>query len=506
MPKINSILTKLRFIKYSTIWALIFFYSLMLGVIFQLILLPNFFPSIHAGNGLLSGGDWVGYHAIAKELSTKIKTYGWTTWTIAPYGQTAAGIAAIFYVLITQEPFSLLPIYSAILATSSIILIDISNQLIKDKSLAIISIIPFISFPSSIIIYDQIGKDSFFIFGLYLFIYSMILSFKQIYDFHGLIKQIKLILLFFSIGIFFMWLVRSYSIIIIKNMLYIYSFIYTILIIKNKFKILIFTKLFIFPLLIFIVTSIPLDKFDLRGTVQNFSTIESEKTGKGQNAQGASAVLPNAASAVFPSVQNNAAIKNPSNLEMEWHGSMFAKDSWEKSNWLPGKVNDIFLNIAILRDGYLHGYELTVNTTYKNTGSMIDVDEHLTSVWAFIAYFPRALQIAFFAPFPVDWFRDLKSNVGNSRIINLVVALEMMVSYCCLAIFPIACFKLWRNPLFFIPVLFFLFLLITYTYATPNLGTLYRLRYGFYMPIVTISLGYGLYLLKNKFKKVYVKA
>src|SRR3972149_2847474 len=88
------------------LWTLFFIYTLLAGLLIQLILLPYVFPTMHAGDGLLLGGDWVGFNRLAIELADKIHAQGWSAWELKPDGQPVAGIASIFYFLIAPKPWS----------------------------------------------------------------------------------------------------------------------------------------------------------------------------------------------------------------------------------------------------------------------------------------------------------------------------------------------------------------------------------------------------------------
>ena len=471
MSSLFSIIIKLDKVSYRSIWLAIFIYSTLLGLLLQFIVLPNIIPQIHAGEGLISGGDWVGYHQIAKNLSLKINSFGWKEWELKPYGQTAAGIASIFYTLIVPKPFILVPVYAAILATSSIILVVISNNLLNDKFSAIISVIPFVVFPSNIMIYNQIGKDALYFLGVYFCLYSWILIFKN----ENSLKKLIISLIFFSVGSFFMWTVRQYSISILTYTIYLLIALSSLQYISNirsntlHYKKYIIT-LFIFIFSLFILKVFPIDSTDARGTLVTEEIIFETD------------------SAIPENKKFNYKISDQVNTE--WHGIKFAREKWQKSVLLPTKIDDMFLNIGILRNGYLLDYSIR-KEIYKDTGSNIDVEVHLTSVVDFFNYTPRALQIGLLAPFPSDWFRNFNIAQGVSSL-RYIFAIEMLISYVCLLAFPFVIFRLWSNPFFYITLLFSLGMLLLYAFATPNIGTLYRLRYGFIMPLITISLGFAI--------------
>jgi len=497
MKKNYSVIRTLERISYYRIWLIIFSYSLIIGLLVQFFIIPNIFFKMHAGNGLIIGGDWVGYHEIAKNLAYKINSYGWQLWELRPYGQSAAGITAAIYALTISKPFILLPFYSAIMASSALILIRITEELVKNRFAAIISIIPFMIFPSNILIYNQIGKDAIYFLGAYFCIYSWILVFSN--NIHK--NKYLISIIFFLIGSLLMWLVRNYSIIILKNMLYIFIFLIINIIIINFIKYNTISKklfgLIILMISLSVLNFYKLDKSDARGTVE----IQADtKAGLDKSdARGTVEIQADTKAGLDKSDARGTdkfTIQESNNKD--WHGLMFARDIWVKSDWLPNYIDIALLNIAILRNGYILDYTERPEI-YKNTGSMIDLDQRLISAGEFLKYAPRALQIALLAPFPNDWVRDFKS-VNGQRGIQLVIAIEMLVSYVCLLMLPLAIFSFWKNPYFYVPVTFSMVMLMLYAYSTPNIGTLHRLRYGFTIPLITISLGYVVSKFVNQYK------
>lgn len=502
MKNHSYIIRALEGVSYWRIWIAIFIYSLLFGLLFQFFVLPNIFYKMHAGNGLIIGGDWVGYHEIAKQLAHIIKIDGWQMWELKPYGQSAAGIAAVVYALTISKPFVLLPLYSASMASSALILLRISEELVKSRFAAIISIIPFIFFPSNVAIYDQIGKDAIYFLGAYCCIYSWILTFSM----ENIKNKYISALIFITIGIFLMWIVRNYSIIVIKNMLHIFILLIIILFIvnfiRNKGVGRQVSGFIILILSLLILHLFPADNSDPRGSLVTVTGVDgTQVTGTGADGTqvaGTGADGTQVTGAGADGTQSGVNYAIPEVKNVGWHGLTFARTEWVKSDYLPSKIDNALLNISILRNGYLADFTNRSNI-YKNTGSMVDVDEHLISASEFVKYAPRALQIALLAPFPADWVRNLNSVNGQSGI-QVVIAMEMLASYVCLLMLPFAIFRLWRNPFFYITVIFSTLMLLLYAYSTPNIGTLHRLRYGFLAPIITISLGLAVSKFVYKYK------
>jgi hypothetical protein len=164
---------------------------------------------------------------------------------------------------------------------------------------------------------------------------------------------------------------------------------------------------------------------------------------------------------------------------LSWHGADFAKERWRPTAGLPRFVENSFLRIAVLRHGYF------VTPGYDGSGSMIDRDVELLSGKDFLTYLPRALQLGLFAPFPSDWLAPAQSSGGG--IMRRVAGVEMLCVYFALAFLPYALWR-WRSRVeMWLTAAFGSILLLLYSYATPNIGSLYRLRYGFLMLLVTLG-------------------
>jgi hypothetical protein len=104
----------------STVWAGIFVYTLIAGLVLQLVILPFVLPSWHAGDGVLKGMDGPKFHAIASGRAERIDTEGWGAWELQPGRQAVAGIASALYALFVPVPAVLLPLNAALNATAAV--------------------------------------------------------------------------------------------------------------------------------------------------------------------------------------------------------------------------------------------------------------------------------------------------------------------------------------------------------------------------------------------------
>jgi hypothetical protein len=175
--------------------------------------------------------------------------------------------------------------------------------------------------------------------------------------------------------------------------------------------------------------------------------------------------------------------------------------SWNETKYIP-QILDRKLNaLASTRAARI---DFGIATNVK---SMIDEDRKPASAIELIKYIPRAFQVSFLAPFPENWFK-------TQSLVDFTSSLEMLIFYTAFIGLFFLIFK--KNQ--YIPLLCFCFAfipLIIYGIASPNIGTLYRIRYPFEMILFLIGLsGWGFMInriktknkiflnLTNKFRKL----
>lgn len=191
--------------KLIIILGMIFFlYSLLAGVVIQTILVPVIFPHINLGDGLIVL-DSNGFNQIAKQKALEIIEKGWVAWELRPQGQTPAGIASLFYALITPKPYSMLPFNALLHAFSGCLVFWLLRNFFSVKAAVAGSLI-FILNPSAMEWVAQIHRDGLFILGN-LMVLAAFLLFSA--DSNYLRKH--LIGIFFAIsGAFLVWAARPF--------------------------------------------------------------------------------------------------------------------------------------------------------------------------------------------------------------------------------------------------------------------------------------------------------
>lgn len=125
-----------------------------------------------------------------------------------------------------------------------------------------------------------------------------------------------------------------------------------------------------------------------------------------------------------------------------------------------------------------------VKSGLGQSGSMIDGDVSFKSDVDIIKYVPRAVEIGCFAPFPAMWFNP-GYNVGLMG--RLLSGVETLVSY---VIALLACIFVWQNRRRLDVWLLVLTIMTGVTalgLVVVNVGTLYRMRYPFWILMVVLG-------------------
>lgn len=430
-----------------------FSYAMIAAILFQKVLLP-WQSQLHAGHGLLVGDSEL-FHAAAKHVAEKITQYGWGAWKLFPetYAYGNVGINSAIYTLFGLDPSYVIPLNAIVHALSGVMLYRIISMVGGEGQDArwagVLSGSVFVLFPTALNWYGQLHKDGYAILGLLLLVWSWLSIFMRSLDVRSCIR----ILVTYGIGIFLVGLARPY---VLKLLIPIYILATGLLFVYSRFE--------------------------------NKCSHAYQPT------------LRVAIIACFIGV-NLASIFYFSHLQSAWVGLTGGESytnwisghgwAWQQTTWLPASLDSYFETLANTRTGLI---EYGIGAGAK---SMIDTDRVPSDIYGLIAYVPRALQIALFAPFPSTWLK-------SSGLVHLISTLEMAVIYIGLAGML---FLEWRKrwPLIGVLLLFSGSLLIIYGITTANLGTLYRLRYFSIMLLLGLGmLGWVSFI--HKYRKPRMQA
>src|SRR4029077_8256281 len=129
--------------------------------------------------------------------------------------------------------------------------------------------------------------------------------------------------------------------------------------------------------------------------------------------------------------------------------------NWQRSSWLPALVDHYFETVSAARVSFAKSGLDT------HARSLIDIHDLPDNAAAVIAYAPRALTIALFAPFPSNWM-----NISPVRVVS---AFEMLIWYL-IAPGILLAFMHRRSSRLLIAMIFALSFLYIYGFTIPNVG------------------------------------
>lgn len=402
------------------VYILVFIWCIFAGSTLQLLVLPLLVPHLHAGDGLLSGGDWVGFHAMALQLHREMLSNGWQAWELRPAGQAPVGIAAAAYYLTgCAKPIILLPLNAALFALSATLFYEILLRN-TERRLAWIGLLPFVWFPSALMIYGQFHKDIYSITGFAILLRVLSQLNKDEIDYRIAMESLLLALLGFSLLI----LVRPYLVDVAIASWWVGFAVMRLTIARAPNQLIFQWRLI---LLMALMAGIQASSHDF-----------ARNSGLSEVTVGP--VAHNEASAAYIGVCSRTT-----------------------------RVDRIICSINEVRS------LLTVG--YPHAASAIDKEIKFESLQDVLMYSPRALQIGLFAPFPEAW---LSSQTGSaSRLMRQISGIEMAIAYvamfCLLLAVPMKLFWSAESLAVVSASLCFIIIIVL---AIPNIGTLYRMRYA----------------------------
>jgi len=433
------------------VWLLGFVYTMLAGGIIQLVLLPHFFPAWVTPEGMLKATDSVGYHKMATAMARAIDAHGWSSWQLAPRSHFSVGFTALVYTLTTPAPWVMLPIKAGAHALCFAVLYTMAMRLLSDWRLALLCACPYLLFPSSALWYSQLLKDGYFNAGLMLFVLGWLtLASPRMWSATrsaGGMKIAAAIVLLLA-GYLLMSLIRTYMF----SVLVILSWLLAVLAAG------------------FVLPSLRRHGAPARSMVLVVTSLAVVLAGTVLIRQGLIAVGYVDADAINVEDRFDRLTTDPDRAAF--------KPYWEETPWLPKSVDKRFAVLAGVRDGYLN--------SGKDPKSLVDTDVSFHRLADIAAYLPRALEIALLAPFPDMWLGQ--GSTGATTMMRRVAMLEMSAAYLALLFVPVALWRWRRRSEVWIVLAASVSMLMLYAVTTPNIGTLYRVRYGYLMLLITLGL------------------
>lgn len=422
----------------------VFVYSWLASLLLQLWVIPTLFSQPGAAEGLVIL-DSIGFDRIAKAKVAEIASLGWSAWELKPQSQSPAGIASFFYAVFGTSPSSVLPFNSVVHALSACIAMLILRNFFSVVP-ALIGALVFALNPASFEWVAQIHRDGIFILGNLLFIYGIMSLFRPSGDGGGQGLRYLSSMMFMSIlGMTLVWAARPYwlQVMLVTTLLMLIPAAFVGMSRRratNRRNIAGLAVAF----LCIVAFQVWMVKFHmLYEPIQIPESVSAES-------------LP------------TESLPTESVESLPFY--------WKRTSWLPDVIEGRFYRIAIAREG----------AKSQGGNTLVDAKWSLDSTGAMLGYVPRALQLGLFSPFPELW-GGMASTPAMTMARKAVGGVTLFF-YVCLIGLGMGLWQLRRNMLLWVMIGVCLIGILIYALTYPNIGTLMRYRYGFYMLLVSFGL------------------
>lgn len=433
-----------------------FAYSWLAGLCLQLWLIPLLFSQSGSVDGLVIL-DSLGFDRIAKEKAAEIASLGWSAWELRPRTNSPAGIASAFYVLFGPSPSSMLPFNALVHALSACVVMAILRNYFSAFPAALGALV-FVLNPGSLEWVSQIHKDGVFILGNLLFVFGVLGLFgnskmngKPVFW-----QRIELIIAPI-IGTLLVWVARPYwvQIMLLSSLSVSIPFVSTIRSSRDSFG---WRTVAAATLVVLIAIQFWLARYHTTFEPADVALpVASQPTTSGESISG------DLISGESMS-QDDAGKASPT--------------LWQLSGWMPAAIEGRFYRLATARRAAM--------TQGGNT--LVDSETRFNSVGEIVCYIPRALQLGLFSPLPELW--GGQASTPAMTLARKVMGPVTIGFYVCLLGLVLGIYQLRRDVSVWIMLglCFIGILLFAITY--PNIGTLMRYRYGFYMLLISFGLAF----------------
>ena len=416
---------------------------LALGWSLQLWILPTVFPERTAEYGMLAERDSLTFHWAAVGQAERIKEEGWSAWTLRAdefLDLQPAGLASAVYAVTVPRPWVLVPFQAAIHAGTFVLLAWMLGPLVPGPRWALLAAMPFLIFPSAANWWAQIHRDGIFILGfLVAWAGLLLLAGRRGPRTWWVSPCLGAALVLVGGGL--VYLMRPYGLFLLTASLLAASLI-----------------------------AIPLGREWKRGGLRWLGlggicvVLLLFAEGKGDWSERVPDSMPIRADASTP-VPGSRVEDAPAPAGVP---SRTVQQPSEESFFALGPLDWGAQKLSASRRSFL--------LQHPEDQSHLDPEVRFHHFVDWIAYAPRAMAIGLFAPFPSHWESPLAGNPERG-----IASFEMVVGY---GLLLGIVFLRWRDPrdlrLALLLLVASLVPLLLLASAVPNLGALYRMRFGFW--------------------------
>lgn len=436
----------------ARLWPVIFVFMLLSAAVIQIVL-PPLLPSwFHPGTGMIMGTDSSENDEASRLLAGQIVTGGWSAWTAQAV--TPVKVGSALYALFWPKAWVVIPLSAAVFATAAFALFTIVAIVSGERRIAVLSILPFVLFPSNVTWSTQMLRDGFSIGGVLLLVLGWVLALRGAGGRSLLMAAVLVVAGAIASG--------SRGVNAQATLL----------------AVALGTALFTGAVIVAAI---------------------SQRHVRRQAALGAAGAWC-AVAIAFPFVTGGRPIDSES-LPLPSNASSVAEDTWSASRagltsdpegrltsfWvaspaLPDRIDSALHAMALSRAGFL--------LIYPEAASNIDLDQRPGDARAVVSYLPRATQIGFLAPFPSHWIERGRSQ--STTVGRRISGIEMGAVYIAMAMLPIGAWHFRRNILFWSVMTACTSVIVLLGFVVSNIGALHRMRYPYLAIFASLALAAGL--------------
>ena len=474
---IRCVVTRLEVVTDRQLFACSVLWVVTTGLALQLIVLPYITPFAHAGHGLIANLDIPGFHAMAVEMAQRTRMEGfrdWGHWRTFDYNYPVA-INSLFY-LIYPEPWITLPFNGVLFGIVVVAVRRVVTVLSDSRGVALAGLFPFFIFPSFIVIWGQPHRDLITGTGFSLVLCALVLAAYR----SGKAARLPVLAILAGTGMAVMWVSRPYALSLVAAGTL--AFMTLALVTKHCHRGRLLTVTAVVLLAAFV---------NIKGwTEERLARVDPDP---GSFAPAVAGPVPAESVRNPPAAPDSETASGDDDAPSGWSSIRWPRSRRVVSaiarsrNCFPppstGMADTFLYNLCHVREGFI------VQALAAGASSGYDYDIRLRSAEDFVAYAPRAVAFALFAPGPQRWGTE-RTTLG--RLATLFVPFEMIVAYTAFLLALVfgrsrlARLNVWAVAAFCITYI------TIYAFATPQIGGLYRMRAFAFAILISTALAVAL--------------
>lgn len=423
------------------------------GLLLQLVVLPYAIPSAHWGHGLILAQDSVGFHIAAVERAENIRSQGWGVWRPTETSYSIA-LASMLYAVTRPEPWVILPVNGILFGIGLVAVRRLLAVIFDSRATGLIALMPFFVFPSFVPIWGQLHRDLNTGVGFSLVLLGLVLSTRKGAGYPRTLTCAAISLA----GMGLVWSSRSYALTLAAAGTV--AFVAVGLFGKRCER----SRLLAVGVIVVLAATSTLVNWSQRFTPPE-SVTDATATADHPSAPGARIPTDGGWSLRLPRVRR-VDVSLP-----------------RGNNCLPapsgGIVDGLLYSLCYVREGFI------IDSMRFRAGSGYDYDVRIRTAEDFVAYAPRAMELALLEPAPHRWMRET-TPIGH--LARYLVPFEMTVAYGTFLLAAVFAYRRFSRLDIWAPVAFCITYILFYVYATSQLGTLYRMRAFAFAIVVSTAL------------------